>query len=223
MTCLKHLATTLIILFSLSTAFGQGLSIGIRTGAAYYTVKNDLVDENAQFDLGVDVAVPLEWSITSAFSIQPELHYTQKGVAFEVMEEGVEHRFKFKTNYLELPILFKADHGTDRFSCYLFAAPSVGYALNRHVAERVGSIEKAKEDIDFINDGPAQDRRWEFSAIGGIGMKLKAGPGHLVADARYSIGLTDDTKFEENKPSDWKRTTNRGCILSVGYMVPIGW
>lgn len=223
MTFLKHLATTLIILFSINAALSQGLSIGIRTGAAYYTVKNDLADENAQFDLGVDVAVPLEWSITSAFSIQPELHYTQKGVAFKTTGDGVERRLVFKTNYLELPILFKADHGTDQFSCYLFVAPSVGYALNRHVAERVGSIEKVKEDIDFIKDGPAQDRRWEFSAIGGIGMKLKAGPGHVVADARYSLGLTDDTKFDGEEPSDWKETTNRGCILSVGYMIPLGW
>jgi hypothetical protein len=222
MNCLKQLVTTFAFIFMLNAAFSQKAAIGLRIGAAYYSVNNELVNDLAEYDLGLDIAVPVEFSLSSLFSIQPELHYTQKGAAFEGMVDGLEQRIVFNTNYLELPVLLKANHGTERFSCYLFAAPAVGYALNRTVAERVGSIEKAKQDVDFINEGPARDRRWEFSVMAGVGFNLKAGPGHLTADVRYSLGLTDDTKFESTKPDDWNRTTSRGCTLSVGYMIPIG-
>jgi len=218
----KNVIALFAMLFIYGTAFSQKTAIGFRTGASYFTINNDLLEENAKYELGLDLAIPVEFQISPIFSIQPELHFSQKGVAFEGMEDGQEQKIAVKTNYLELPVLFKANYGNERFKAYAFVAPSVGYAINRFATEKLGDQDIEKEDIEFVKNGDVQDQRWEFNAMGGIGGSMKAGIGHFVADVRYSFGLSDNTKFKQDKPSDWKKSTNRGCTLSIGYMIPIG-
>jgi hypothetical protein len=220
MNFLKNLSLTLLLLLAAQIAYGQQVSIGLRAGATYFTLHDEQLDD-ALYDLGMDFALPVEISLSTVFSVQPELHFTQKGTAFEHTTDGVDQRIALKTNYLELPVLLKANYGGDRFQCNLFVAPSLGYALNRYATEKVGDADKVREDIDFVEEGPVQSQRWDVSVLGGIGASLQAGPGRIVIDARYSFGLTDSAKFEEDRPADWSRTTNRGCTLSVGYMVPL--
>jgi len=125
-------------------------------------------------------------SIGPIFSIQPELHFIQKGVQFEEVVDGQDETFKVKTNYLELPVLLKANYGGERFKGYAFVAPSLGYATNRFTKEIIGDEDDVKDDVDFIDEGDAQSQRWEFSTIGGIGGSMKAGLGSVVLDVRYS-------------------------------------
>lgn len=172
--------------------------------------------------MGLDLAIPVEFTLSPVFSIQPEVHFTQKGVQFEKVVDGQDQTYAVKTNYMELPVLLKANYGQEKFKCYAFVAPSLGYATNRFTVDKIGDADEVKEDVDFIDVGDAKSQRWEFSAIGGIGGLMKAGIGSFVLDVRYSFGLTDNTKFENDKPDNWKKTTNRGCTISVGYVIPIG-
>ena len=221
MKLVKTLIITLEILLAVGTAFSQNMSIGLRTGTTYFTLNNDEINNDAKYTMGFNLAIPFEYKLSANFSIQPELHFTQKGVLFEGMEEGQKIETAVKTNYLELPVLLKAQNGTDKFSYYLFLAPSVGYATNRFLTEKIGGGDREKTDVDFIDTENAKSQRWEFSAIGGIGGSVKAGIGSIILDIRYSYGLTDNTKFKNDKPDDWEKTTNRGCTLSVGYMIPL--
>jgi len=207
-----------VLLFAATTAFSQQASIGLRTGASYFKVHYDDFETEPDYTMGLDIAIPVEFQLSSVFSIQPELHFTQKGVAFD---SGEDNSIAVKTNYLELPVLLKARYGIERYQLYAFAAPSVGYATNRFVVDKTGD-EREKEDLDFVTDGDIQDQRWEFGVVGGIGASFQAGVGSIVIDARYAMDLNDDTKFENDEPDDWKKATNRGCTLSVGYMIPIG-
>lgn len=222
MKLVKTVLIILEILFAISTAFAQETSVGLRIGASYFNLNNDELNDDAKYTTGVDVAIPVEFNLSPNFSIQPELHFIQKGVQFEEMIEGEEESFAVKTNYLELPILLKAKYGQEKFKCYAFAAPSVGFATNRFTVEKIGDGDRIKEEVDFIDAGDAKSQRWEFSAIAGVGCSMKAGAGSIVLDVRYNLGLSDNTKFKGDKPSDWEKTTNRGCTLSVGYMIPIG-
>jgi hypothetical protein len=213
--------TASFLLMTMS-AFAQDVKVGFRTGATSFKVNHDLFEDKRDYVVGLDLAIPVEISLNKYFSIQPELHFTQKGVAFDDLEEGIDQRLEFKTNYLELPVLLKAKYGTEKLKLYAFVAPSIGYATNRFVTEQIGDGDKEKEGIGFITDGPVQDQRWEFSAIGGLGVELKAGVGSLVLDTRYSLGLTDGDKFLEDRPADWQKSFNRGCTFSIGYMIPLG-
>lgn len=217
---------TLFIALEILLVFGQGISqstaIGFRAGASYFTVNNDEINDAAKYTMGTDFSLPVEVSISKVFSIQPELHYIQKGVEFEEKIDGQIHSLAAKTRMLELPVLLKANYGGQRARCYAFIAPSVGYAMKQFTVEKIGDGDKSKSDVDFVDTEDIKSQRWEFSAVGGIGASFKAGVGSFVIDARYSFGLTDNTKFKTSKPDDWSKTTNRGCTLSVGYMIPIG-
>lgn len=218
----KFLLTILAVVSFSTIAFSQQTAVGLRTGATYFTLDNEDINDETKYTLGVDLAIPIEFQLSPFFSIQPELHFTQKGVQFEDVVDGEDQTIAVKTNYLELPVLFKANFGSERLRGYAFVAPSVGYATNRFTSEKLGSADRIKEPVDFIEEEVANSRRWDFSAIGGAGVSVQAGVGSIVLDVRYSLGLSDNTNFTDEAPDDWEKTTNRGCTVSVGYMVPLG-
>ncbi|MCB0661566.1 MAG: PorT family protein [Saprospiraceae bacterium] len=219
---LQSLFILLIVFFSLGTVFGQNTSIGLRAGASYFTIDNDLIDEDANYTMGLNLAIPFEYSLSSIFSLQPELNFTQKGIEFDGTQDGEDLYIKLRTNYVELPVLFKARYGNDFIKGYAFVGPSIGFAANRFISTKIGDGDCETESIDFITEGDVQDQRWEVSAIGGVGIDIAAGPGAFVVDVRYALGLTDDSKFDGDKPTDWKKSLNKGCTLSVGYKIPLG-
>ena len=214
--------TLFALLISFSLAQAQGLSIGLRTGATYYILHNEEISEEAKYSMGVNVAIPVEISLSPIFSIQPELHFIQKGVQFKDVLDGQVQTIDVKTNYLELPLLFKASFGGERLGFYTFAGPSIGYATNRFVSEKLGRQDRVREEVDFIEGETASSRRWDISATVGLGGRIEADVGSLVLDVRYSLGFSDNTQFTDDKPENWNKTTNRGCTVSVGYMLPIG-
>ena len=218
----KFFFTLLVVVGLSATAFSQQTAVGLRTGATYFTLNNEAINDDAKYTLGVDLAIPVEFQLSPFFSVQPELHFTQKGVQFEDVVDGKDRTIAVKTNYVELPVLLKASFGTQRLRGYAFIAPSVGYATNRFTSEKLGTTNRVKERIDFIDTDGAASRRWDFSAVSGVGASLPAGVGSIVLDVRYSFGLSDNTRFADEAPEDWEKTTNRGCTISVGYMVPIG-
>ena len=222
MKLVKFILIVLEIILALYNAFSQTTTAGFRVGANYFTIHNELIEDNAMHTAGIDLAIPVEFKISPLFSIQPELHFSQKGAKFESIQEGKDLAVEVKTNYLELPLILKANYGTERVKYYLFAAPSIGYATNRFIAEKTGATDKVIENIDFIKEGATQSQRFELSALVGVGTSLKAGVGAIVIDIRYSFGLTDNTKLNKERPSSFGKTTNRGCTLSAGYMMPIG-
>lgn len=213
---------TVVCLLAASQITLAQVSVGFRTGADYFTVHSKAEEEDPKYTMGLNLAIPVEVALSDNFSIQPELHFTQKGFAFESSVEGEDFTQTFRTNFLELPVLLKAKYGNDIIKGYAFVAPNVGYALNRTFSTKLGDADKEKEDLDFVTEGDIQSQRWEFSAMGGIGVEIQAGIGAFVVDARYNLGFTDSVKFEDERPDDWDKATNRGCTLSVGYVVPLG-
>ncbi|MDF1695776.1 MAG: porin family protein [Saprospiraceae bacterium] len=213
---------TIAIMFTVTNVFSQNMSIGLRTGATYFTINNDEINDDAKYTMGLNFAIPFEYSFSPKFAIQPELNFTQKGVLFEEMEVGENVEIAVKTNYFELPVLFKSKHQTGKFDFSLFVGPSIGYATKRFLVEKIGEADSQKMDVDFIDEGDAKSQRWEFSAVGGLSSAMNLGYGSLILDVRYSYGFSDNTKFSGDQPEGWEKTTNSGCILSLGYIIPIG-
>lgn len=52
----------------------------------------------------------------------------------------------------------------------------------------------------------------------GAGVEVKAGPGSVILDGRYNLGLYDIDRDEEIKAE----MLNRGIAVSVGYMLRFG-
>lgn len=218
----KILFTSLFVLCIFGTGMAQQMEVGFRAGYSLFTVKSDLFELDNNHTSGLNLAIPLSFPINERFAIQPELQFIQKGVAFSFQEAGITTKTALKTNYLELPILFKTNFPVGKMDISVLAGPSVGYALNRFVSQKIGDGDRETEDVDFVDSGAAKDQRRDLGLVGGISASWSLGIGSVVLDARYSLDLNDDAKFEGDKPADYKRSTNRGFLFSAGYVIPIG-
>lgn len=127
----------------------------------------------------------------SRFSIQPELNFIQKGTK---IKNGTLDETR-KLNYLELPVLAKYSVGP----VYLNAGPSIGLLL--------GQNDKTKKQYGETL------KKLDIGLQLGAGLALPAGPGKLIVDARYAMGLTNIGKLHSVK--------NKGIQVSLGYAIPL--
>ncbi|GAB4401346.1 MAG: hypothetical protein OHK0053_23910 [Microscillaceae bacterium] len=104
----------------------------------------------------------------------------------------------------------------------MLAGPSFGIGLGgKAEASALGFSESI--DIKFGDDDGSGDlyldNRLDFGLQFGGGVSLQLGPGSVVLDARYGLGLSN--WFEEEDLID-TQSSNRTFALSLGYMIPLG-
>jgi hypothetical protein len=156
---------------------------------------------------GVEIGI-----VKNFFSVQPELLFIQKGEQYDA--EGVVT--KAKLNYLELPVLAKVSFGSETVKGYVNAGPSVAFGLmGKQTVE--GGPNAGETDIRF-GDGSGEgrrslDNRFDFGLQFGGGASIGAGPGSMVVDVRYGLGLTD--------LNDDTRSKNRAFAFMLGYAIPL--
>lgn len=121
-------------------------------------------------------------------------------------------------NYLEIPLLAKAQFGGEKFKGYAVLGPYAGYWIGGKTKTTILGAE-SNESIEFdndINDDGYRQNRLDFGLSGGIGMQYAIGRGNIFLDARYDFGLSDRNKYE-TEPDGYKKQSNRSAQLSLGY------
>ncbi len=199
-----------------TTIHSQSLSFGIRTGINSATV--NVEDESGlnvepESRTGLDIGLMLEIGLTEDFSIQPEIHYMQKGFeqVFEIL--GDEFESELSLNYLEIPILAKYSFGSETVRGFVNAGPSLGYALSGKTIESFNG-DKEETDLDFEEE---EFSRLDFSFALGGGIGFKTGPATIFVDVRYLLGLSNLDDSENDTT-----VRNRGLGFAVGAMFPLG-
>lgn len=194
-----------------SNLFLNKVSLAIIGGINFTTLTGDDADSFeclTCFHLGIAAMVP----ISELFAIQPELLYACMGSKYseggyiEPIETSGrtvtgELSGTYKLNYLLLPVMAKYEVVP---GLSLEAGPQVGFLLS------------AEDDYEFNGTSMTEDvkdftKGIDFAFNAGIGYKFDAG---YHVRARYMIGLTDVTDFEEPSNAEWK---NSGAFISVGY------
>lgn len=150
--------------------------------------KNNKSKVGFQGGVGVNI-----FTGSGGFSIQPELNFINKGISTKVGKV----KNNYSLNYLELPVLAKYSIGP----VYLNAGPSIGFLL--------GQNNKSKEALGKL-------KTVDFGLQMGLGVAIPAGPGKLVVDGRYALGLSN---ISDVKGANIK---NRSFAFSVGYAIPLG-
>lgn len=130
----------------------------------------------------------------SGFSVQPEINFISKGVAFKTANNKKQN---YNINYLEVPLLAKYSFGP----VYVNAGPSLGLRLG---------------ESKLVNANYGELKKIDFGVQMGAGVAIPAGPGKFIIDGRYALGLRNISKV---KGSEIK---NRGLIASIGYAIPLG-
>lgn len=199
------------------------ISVGVKGGIHFADVRTEGISNQylpePQVYEGFLLGAVVEMPLMNGFSFRPELNFVQKG--FRAMEEfavtdidlPVGAGMKTRLNYMEVPLLFKYAQGNDLAKWYVVAGPAISYATEGYVRPVVRAV------IDFTL--PAQQlnldndiyRRWDASVTGGLGGEVKAGPGKIFADIRYTHGLANVF----NNPIVDVKVKNQGFTLSAGY------
>ncbi len=151
--------------------------------------------------------------VRNFFAVQPELLFIQKGEKHDA--GGVTTRSTL--NYLELPVLAKVSFGSEVIKGYVNAGPSLALGLSgTHKVE--GGERAGERPIRFGDRGSDVNRqyvdsRFDFGLQFGGGLSVGVGPGALIGDVRYGLGLTD--LYDEDK------SRNRAFAFTLGYAIPL--
>ncbi|AQG82575.1 porin family protein [Spirosoma montaniterrae] len=215
--------------FAHTTATAQ-VQVGVRGGAnwAFASKPEFLGSLTPTFhpSPGPTGALFLEIPVSDRVSFRPEIAYVQKGF---LVKEGIDlnlggftlplgARIAYQAQTLELPLLAKINLTDGPVQPYFIAGPSVSYTLDGRVRTRATALISTRP-IDVDVDYGAAMNRWDFSAVGGLGLAMDAGPGKLFVEGRYTHGFTRQVQV----PVVNVNVRNRGIAVSLGYSFPIGY
>lgn len=169
---MKKLIVALTALIMTTTAFAQGIDLGIKAGANFAKI-SDVSDLSSKtgFQAGVFAGV----KFTEKVAIQADLLYSQQGAEFDYG--------KFDLNYVNVPIVLKY---------YLVqglnvqVGPQFGFILDDEIYEEsIGGV-RFEENAE----------KSDVSGIVGAGYDFPFG---VRVDARYNFGFTDVLENNDGK------------------------
>lgn len=158
-------------------------TLGVKGGVNVANVSTnvdlpDVIDSKTGFVGGGFVTLGLG----SLFAVQPELLYSQKG--FQVDEFG--ETVKLNTNYIEIPVLLKAQFKLAMLRPAVYAGPVLSFETGCSVSALELSVDCGDEIADV---GERKTNEW--GAVFGANFDFILGPVILILDARYQLGLTN--------------------------------
>jgi len=191
---------------SANGAQAQDMEIGFKLGAAFANFSNPFEpgEPDPQSITTFAGGGHLRFGLSPSISLQPELLFMRKGAdAGDNIEGHVE------IDYAEIPVLLRFDIPTGGvgFSPFLYAGPYAAFEVACKLED--GGVEVDCED--------GEHESFDYGAVFGAGLGFAAGPGRLVVEGRYDLGLQNLTT-DSNDPEQ----KNRAIGLFVGYAVPLG-
>ena len=195
--------------FADDAAAQRPMRVGVIGGynmASFWGDDADDADSRSGFDIGGLVQIPMGDMIT----IQPEVHYSQRGASFEEEVLGETFEVEYALDYIHVPILFKAGLPlAEGFDFDFQFGPSLGFNMGCDLEPEEGDSVEC-EDAGFDVKG------FDYGIIAGGSFAWAAGPGDVLVDVRYDLGLT--SIIDEEDADDIK---NSALQFLVGYAFPL--
>jgi len=170
-------------------------SISVPTGTS---------SEDYSSRVGFGIGLVADRPLTDQIILHVEPMFLQKGAT--VKNSVVT--LKYKVNYIELPILFKYAFSLhSSLAPYAMAGPSLGFLTGAKFEDEDGNTQDEKDHTKTLDFG---------LGLGG-GVSIPHGKLTFFAETRYVLGLVNI-----NAESDESAVKNRGLLVLVGVMVPVG-
>lgn len=131
----KFIPVFILVAFSATVVSAQKLvpRAGVTIASNSFEPEGEVGDYDTGSITGFTVGLGYNIAINSMFSIQPELNFIQKGsqqeVSFEMDGFAVDSKVKSTINYLEVPVLARAQFGSEKTKFFVQAGPSIAYGL----------------------------------------------------------------------------------------------
>jgi hypothetical protein len=216
----KHFILLASILISTITFAQVKPSLGVRAGLSSAGIRGEAAEnlksildfgkgtitnaDNNSFFGGVYASIP----VANSISLEPAIYYSQKGYQMtgEFAVKGLEFiggnaRAKLTTNYIDIPLLLKADMDGFQF----FAGPQMSYLMSADLRTTAGVL-----GYNLLNktlDATQQFNRWDAAVTAGVGYQLSSG---INFTASYEHGLS---KLDANKSTN---SYNRSFKVGIG-------
>lgn len=196
-------AATLAFSTTADAQSGRGPRFGALLGASITKINDlDPTGDNTIGDAieskskaGFQVGAYLQLPLAGALSLQPELHYIQKGAKFEGEDvEFGDAEVSLKLAYVEVPVLLRMDLGSSGLRPFIVAGPS--FALRTSCkfsfAFEGNSLNADCDEGELDEGGEAEDpiKKTDIGGIVGAGLAGNLGGRTLSAQLRYSRGFT---------------------------------
>ncbi|MDD7887353.1 porin family protein [Flavivirga sp. 57AJ16] len=181
----------------------SGAGFGIKGGANFSNMYTDDVDDNnvlTSFNAGLYVSMP----ISESLAIQPEFLFSRKGSELTYDNVFAEGKAKFKLNYIEVPVLLKANI-TPNFNIHV--GPYVAYLIDAQITNETEGGTFDFED-NFDND---DFNKIDAGISAGIGFDFES----IGIGARYNYGLTTVGKERTIGTDNYTIPDGKNSNLSV--------
>lgn len=176
-------------------------TIGFKGGVNFSNLYNGDVDDNnvlTGFNAGLFAKLP----ISNSIAIQPEVYYTTKGAELTYDNAFTTGTAKFKTNYVEVPVLLVVNL-TENFNIH--AGPYAAYMVSG----------KTTNDSNFSNSETELDtndfKRFDAGIAAGVGVDLEL----LSFGVRYNYGLTTVGKERSIAGTSYTFPDAKNSVLNV--------
>jgi hypothetical protein len=188
------------------TAFG--INLGVKGGLNLSNLTGKLgvpsIKDSSSIKPGLIGGAFVEFSFGDHISLQTELLYSSKGwkqnVDFTIAEwdsetgtiseESITHIYKLKKtlSYIELPLLLKVSLPLNKISPNLYAGPTFGLNVISKYQEF------GESEVLYEENQKSETEIFDFGIAFGGGVDINLGPGFLIVDLRYSLGISDNSK-----------------------------
>lgn len=179
------------------------LSFGVKGGVNFSNIyTRDIDDDNVltSFHAGFFVTMP----IAKFLSIQPELLYSRKGSKLVYDNDIVKGVYRFKLNYIEMPVLLKINI-TKNFNIH--AGPYVAYLIDSSVKS-----ESSSGNSNFEGNSDNDDfNRLDYGLSTGLGFDF----GSFGIGARYNYGLATVGKDRNILGTNYAFPDGKNSNLSI--------
>lgn len=217
----------LAICFFTVSSFAAGVGLDFKGGlnlATYWG--DDVPSDEAVRKAGAVVGAGACIKLGKVFVIQTELLFSMKGSNAEYEIEDwnngnpitLDAESKIKLTYLEIPVLFKFSFPAGPVLPNFYVGPAISFLLGAKV-----SFDDGTDDSYEDEDHKELYRGIDFGLAMGGGLDIKAGPGRVILEFRYTFGFLN--VMETIKILDEEITTEaRNTVLSIilGYGIDFG-
>lgn len=185
--CRLSLLALVLVAGSVSASSAGEMSFGIKGGFVTTNVTGvpDEWKDSQSYRTSFSGGVFMNYAFDEALSIQPELLYVPKGFTGTLYDGYIDVDVTPSIDFIEIPLLLKFAFPTGgNVRPFVFAGPSVGFAVSSKLKIGVGWLSSKVDMSDFTNST-------DFGMVVGAGLGYDTKYGLLSIDARFSRGFSD--------------------------------
>lgn len=196
-----------------SGTFSQKARIGLTAGftLANYRSVVDGSSESADPKFGITAGFITDLPAGKHFSIQPGIHFIQKGTKDKQTYNGVTDKIMLTINMLEIPVNFLYNYSSPAGNFFIGAGPSLGIGISGKLKSTTDG-ESNTESVSFGNGESDLLRNID------LGVNVLAGfrfPNDLLIVLNYNLGLNN---LVPGGSTD-EKLTSRYFGLRLGWML----